>query len=207
VSKPISPRNGMAALGRTPVFPKAKGVGGLSAQLRRPQPRSAMSAKRRLRPSVAGVISLLRQPRDDEELVVGSGGMPSLRSHCLRSSQFFTQLHTPKSAARWRSAMTAPSGRSEPRFPQRLNNLRRYAWRASLAPNHELAEIRADDVSASRTVLDRFEAHLRLARRQWRRLSMVGKRRQHGRQQQPQLSRQPDRRRGAEEQQLKAQAL
>ncbi len=42
------PRDGMAALARTPVLPKATRVGAQSAQLRRPRPRSATSAQRRL---------------------------------------------------------------------------------------------------------------------------------------------------------------
>src|SRR5208337_879001 len=42
--------NGMAALARTPVFPAAITVGPFPAQLRRPRPRSATAAIRRLRP-------------------------------------------------------------------------------------------------------------------------------------------------------------
>jgi hypothetical protein len=38
----------MTAITRTPVVPEAAPVGALSAQLRRPRPRTAMSAKRRL---------------------------------------------------------------------------------------------------------------------------------------------------------------
>jgi len=40
----------MPALAPTPVFPEATLVGVLSAQLRRPRPRSGMSAQRRFRP-------------------------------------------------------------------------------------------------------------------------------------------------------------
>jgi hypothetical protein len=41
----------MTAMARTLVLPEATAVGALSAQLRRPRPRSATSAIRRLRPS------------------------------------------------------------------------------------------------------------------------------------------------------------
>jgi hypothetical protein len=42
---------------RTPVLPKANHVGPVSAHLRRPRPRSAMSALRRLRPSPSALIA------------------------------------------------------------------------------------------------------------------------------------------------------
>jgi hypothetical protein len=50
---------------RTPVHPEATTLGPLSAQLRRPKPRSGMSAQRRLRSYLAeGFSSWVTTPRE-----------------------------------------------------------------------------------------------------------------------------------------------
>src|SRR5208337_1927096 len=61
---PIHARNGMAALGRTPVLPEATSVGALSAQLSRPRTRSRTAAIRRDRTSRAvGALTLSAMKR------------------------------------------------------------------------------------------------------------------------------------------------
>jgi hypothetical protein len=61
--KPFRAPDGMTAMARTPVLPGATPVGSLSAQLRRPRPRSATGALRRLRPSPARNLRSFRTAR------------------------------------------------------------------------------------------------------------------------------------------------
>jgi len=66
----------MAAFGRTPDFPHATPVGPLSAQLRRPRPRSATGALRRQQPSAM-------RPRD-YQVAGGIGFDPDASIEILR---------------------------------------------------------------------------------------------------------------------------
>jgi hypothetical protein len=126
VSKPISPRNGMAALGRTPVFPKATGVGALSAQLRRSRPRSegVLYVDSRPRPNVSNAQIAVMSGRRPlvkgrfEPVVSARGAVMSSACRCGRTTpdEWFSSGQFAQRMLSRPSSRSAPASAAEPRL-------------------------------------------------------------------------------------------